>query len=133
VALIDLDNVHQGSPWQDIGSFVASLLYRGLLMDTPGQVVRETIATFYRAYERNAPWRTSPETLYWFVAAALLHERAFRCVTRLKDGRLDLVDKLVTLAAHISEGIEGSSLVSPANPLPDTLWARWPVTTASLS
>jgi hypothetical protein len=103
VALIDLDNVYLGSPWQDVGSFIAGLLYRGLLAETPGPLLRDMIAAFSRSYQRNVPWRIAPWALNWFVAAALINERAFRCVTRLKDGRLDLVDELVALAAQISE------------------------------
>jgi hypothetical protein len=104
VALIDLDNVYLGSPWQDVGSFIAGLLYRGLLAETPGPLLRDMIAAFSRSYQRNVPWRIALWALNWFVAAALINERAFRCVTRLKDGRLDLVDALVALAAQINEG-----------------------------
>jgi hypothetical protein len=113
VALIDLDNVYTGSPWQDVGSLVAGLLYGGLAFDLPGRQAWDLAAVFCDAYQQNVPWRISPQALNWFIAAALIHERAFRCITRLKDGRHDLVDRLVELAAQISAG-KAYELVVPA-------------------
>jgi hypothetical protein len=104
VALIDLDNVYSGLPWQDVGSLVAGLLYGSLALEMPGRQASELAAVFCEAYQKNVPWRISPQALNWFIAAALIHERAFRCITRLKDGRHDLVDSLVALAAQISAG-----------------------------
>ena len=104
VALIDLDNVYRGLPWQDVGSLVAGLLHSGLALEMSARRASELAAVFCDAYQQHVPWRIAPQALNWFIAAALIHERAFRCVTRLKDGRHDLVDKLVALAAQLSAG-----------------------------
>jgi Ser/Thr protein kinase RdoA (MazF antagonist) len=104
VALIDLDNVYRGSPWFDVGSFVAGLLYAGLTIGLPAARARELGAVFCAAYQRHVRWRISEWALDWYIATALINERAYRCVTRLKDGRLDLVDTLVAMAAQLSTG-----------------------------
>jgi hypothetical protein len=102
VALIDLDNLCLGSPWQDVGSFIAGLLYLGLLMAVPEPVIRQLIDGFCHEYKQNVPWPMASLTLNWHIAAALINERAFRCLTRLKTGRLELVDDLIALADRIS-------------------------------
>lgn len=103
VALIDLDNLHLGSPWKDVGSFVAGLLYRGLLLEIPDTLTHRAIAAFCESYRQHVPWPLPQAALNWYTAAALINERAFRCVTRLKDGRLDIVDRLVELALQLLE------------------------------
>ncbi len=102
VALIDLDNVCSGSPWQDVGSFIAGLLAHGLYSGLPRSQVDEMVAAFLHSYCRHVPWEITPQNLSWFVAVALINERAFRSITRLKEGRLDLVHELVALAAQVS-------------------------------
>ncbi|GAB4421838.1 MAG: hypothetical protein Fur0044_19570 [Anaerolineae bacterium] len=102
VALIDLDNLCHGSPWQDVGSFSAGLLYWGLFMAMPTPLIWQFIDAFCQQYEQNVPWPMSRFALNWYTAAALINERAFRCVTRLKSGRLDLLDDLIDLADSIS-------------------------------
>lgn len=95
VALIDLDNIGRGDPLLDVGSFVAAIHYRGLL---EGRAVeeRELVARqFIEAYRANVAWTVSPSALNWYVAAALISERAYRCVTRMKAGRLEILDDLV--------------------------------------
>jgi hypothetical protein len=103
IALIDLDNASVGSPWQDVGSFLASLFYRALLLDTPIPVITERVRAFSLTYQQHVPWRTSQRALNWFVAAALLNERAFRCVSRYKDGRPTMIDTLIRLADQLTE------------------------------
>src|SRR5690606_19610563 len=75
IALIDLDDLRLGSPWQDIGSFMAALHYRGLLAGT------STTET-----ER---------------AAALVDGGGFRAVTRLQGSRLGVLDALLVRAGQI--------------------------------
>lgn len=104
VALIDLDNLCYGSPWQDVGSFSAGLLYWGLFTAMPMPLIWQLIVTFCQQYMQNVPWPASGLVLNWYMAAALINERAFRCVTRLKSGRLDLLDNLIDLADSISAG-----------------------------
>jgi len=49
--------------------------------------------------------------LSWYVAAPLL-TRAYRCVRKLKPGRMDLIDDLVTRAQQITCEAER---ISPAS------------------
>ena len=98
VALIDLDNLCTGSPWQDVGSFIAGLYYRGLLETLPLATIERLAITFCRSYLQACPYPNDEPALRWYTAAALINERAFRSVTRLKSGRLELLDDLITLA-----------------------------------
>jgi len=95
VALIDLDNVALGDPLLDVGSFVAGLQYREIL---EGNSFRESIARFVKAYRARAGWEVSEFALRWHTAAALVYERAYRCITRLKPGRLEVLDEIIDLA-----------------------------------
>ncbi|MCE7986884.1 MAG: aminoglycoside phosphotransferase family protein [Caldilinea sp. CFX5] len=101
VALIDLDNLSTGSPWRDLGSFCAGLYHRGLVEALPTPSIRQAIDAFCVAYAAVAPWPLEPQTIAWYTATALLNERAFRSVSRLKHGRLDLLDDLIGLAGAL--------------------------------
>ncbi len=103
IALIDLDNVCQGHPGQDIGSFVAGLLTGALAKQMPLSQAAGPLQTFLQHYNQCAPWKLDQPTLAWFTAVALVTERSYRCVTRLKDGRLGLLDSLLNLAHEISK------------------------------
>jgi hypothetical protein len=104
VALIDLDNLCSGPPLQDVGSFIANLYYRGIAGEIPQSAVTELVRVFISAYEARVDWRVSRPELAWYVAVALVIERAFRSVTRLKAGRLDILDVIIDLANQISLG-----------------------------
>ncbi len=99
VALIDLDNLCAGDALQDVGSFIAGLYYRGLLEGIPTRMTRLIADEFVQAYRAAAGAEFPAADLAWHIAAALIYERAARCVTRLKDGRLALIDDLLALAA----------------------------------
>jgi len=101
VALIDLDNLRTGSLFHDIGGFLSNLYYHGLATGETLRHSAEQGETFLREYEVHIPWPLSRETLSWFVAVALVTERAYRCATRLKNGRLELIPPLLELANHI--------------------------------
>jgi hypothetical protein len=98
VALIDLDNLSRGDPLRDVGSFVASLHYRGLIEGRGYQFTEDSSSRFIQSYRSNADWEVSEWALNWHIAAALIYERAYRCVTRLKTGRLDLIDEIIALS-----------------------------------
>ncbi|MDC4206932.1 MAG: aminoglycoside phosphotransferase family protein (plasmid) [Candidatus Manganitrophus sp.] len=102
VSLIDLDNLCHGAPLQDIGSFLAGLFYRGILKQTPIERIEKIGDLFVRYYEKRVPWTVSRSELGWYTAAALINERAFRCLTRLKPGRREILDRLIRLADRIS-------------------------------
>ncbi len=102
IALIDLDNVCQGHPGQDIGSFIAGLLTGALAKHVPWSQVARPILAFLDHYDQYAPWKLDQPTLAWFTVLALVIERSHRCVTRLKDGRLGMLEPLLQLADEIS-------------------------------
>ena len=104
VSLIDLDSLTQGPCEADLGSWIAGALYRAVLCGEPLRSVAPSLQRFISSYRDHAPWQVSDAALDWYTAAALIHERAFRCLTRLKAGRLDIVDRLVDLADHVSAG-----------------------------
>ncbi len=104
VFLIDLDNLCHGAPLQDIGSFLAGLLYRGLMTHVPGEQLEKVGNQFIKEYEKRVPWTVSRWDLGWYIAAALINQRAFRCVTRLKAGRRDILEHLIGMADRISFG-----------------------------
>jgi aminoglycoside phosphotransferase (APT) family kinase protein len=101
VALIDLDNLSTGSPWRDLGSFCAGLYYRGLVEGVPQVLIQHAIDTFCAAYAQVAPWPLEPQAIGWYTATALLNERAFRTISRMKQGRFDLLDDLIRLASAL--------------------------------
>jgi hypothetical protein len=98
IALLDLDNLSRGDPLLDIGSFIALLHYRGLIEGWPPNVAEEISRRFVQSYRANADWEVPEWALNWHIAAALIYERAYRCVTRLKVGRWDIVDDIIELA-----------------------------------
>lgn len=104
VALIDLDDLCLGSPWQDIGSFSAALHYRGLVAGTELGEIEEATGLFYRHYLQKVPWSAPRATVDWFTAAALINERAFRSIARLQSGSLDILDAILARAQKILTG-----------------------------
>ena len=44
ISLIDVDTLCHGSPWQDIGSFAAAILYKGMLTGLPDRVIHDILA-----------------------------------------------------------------------------------------
>lgn len=101
VALIDLDNLSTGSPWRDLGSFCAGIYYRGLVDNQPMPILRQTVADFCSVYAAHAPWPMPQQLVDWYTATALLNERVARSISRLKQGRLELLDDLLWLATSL--------------------------------
>ena len=102
VYLVDLDNVSIGPPLAELGSFLAELIYRACLSGTALDALTPALAAIVQAYRRAAPWPATDEEIDWHTAAALLYERAFRCVTSLKPGRMEILGHLVDIAARVS-------------------------------
>jgi len=111
VALIDLDSVRTGSPLVDLGSLIAGLHYLGIQRRRSAEGCHRLVEPFLRTYQANVSWAVHPQMLSWYVAAPLL-TRAYRCVRKLKPGRMDLIDDLVTRAQQITCEAE---LISPAS------------------
>lgn len=98
IALIDLDNLCVGDPLLELGSFIASLMYRNLAQAKPADVSRKLADAFVRAYAESVSWPINDSILNWHIAAALIAERAYRCVSRLKSERPTLLDEVIVLA-----------------------------------
>lgn len=114
IALIDMDNLSQGPPLLDVGSFLAGIIYRGILCDAPWNQIENIAQVFIQAYEASVPWVVSRTSLRWYVAMMLINERAFRCLTRLKAGRLDILDQLVLVADRITLAQDGHLFMRPS-------------------
>ena len=104
VFLIDFDNHRNGPPGCDLGSLFGAILYQGLLRKTDKKLIRRILSNYYDQYRIGVPWELSRFELNWYTAVALVNERAFRSVTRLKTGRLDILDTLIDLAHTICQG-----------------------------
>ncbi|MGB5080732.1 MAG: phosphotransferase [Burkholderiales bacterium] len=102
VYLIDLDMVSNGPPLAELGSLLAELTYRACLSGTALDALTPVLNHIVQAYRRAAPWPVADEEVDWYTAAALLNERAFRCVTSLKPGRMEILGELVDIAARIT-------------------------------
>lgn len=111
IALIDMDNLCQGPPLLDVGSFLAGIIYRGILVDAPRNQIEKMAQVFVQEYEQSVSWTVSRTSLRWYTAMMLINERAFRCMTRLKAGRLDILDHLIDLADCITLEKTGNSLI----------------------
>ena len=112
IALIDLDNVMLGPPLHDVGSFVATLLYRGCVDHVPLARARPLVDAFLASYRAAVPWTVDDDDVAWYTATALLRERIYRAVTRLKAGRLALIDDLIELAGRLTG--DGSGVLKHA-------------------
>ncbi len=98
VTLIDLDNMHTGSREKELGSWLATLCYRAIMRDEPIGSTMRRCREFLQIYSRSARTALCQNDLQWFIAYALVAERAYRCVTRMKGGRRVYVTPLLELA-----------------------------------
>jgi hypothetical protein len=110
IALIDLDNVCEGLPGWDIGSFTAGLLTGTLAKRSSLSQVGSHLDTFLYHYNQSVAWKVDQPAVAWFTAVALVVERAHRCIARLKDDRRGQVEALLNLADQISEALSLESL-----------------------
>ncbi len=102
IALIDLDTLALGSPWQDVGSFVAGLYYRGILNRIPVEETRAIARQFCQAYAERAVWPFSQFAVDWYTAAALLNQRIYRTIARLKQSDLGPLQAILDCAIQIA-------------------------------
>ena len=104
IHFIDMDRVAVGPPLAELGSFLAELIYRGCLAGESLVAVQPTLTRVVAAYRQGVSWPAPENDVAWFTASALIHERALRCVTSLKPGRINSVGALIAVAKHIAEG-----------------------------
>ncbi len=98
VYLIDLDNIGIGSPLQDVGSFIAALLNLQLMASISSPLAKQSIKVFILAYRESVPWTINDLHLRRHIAKALIVERIFRSFTRLKAGRMEIIENLAQQA-----------------------------------
>ena len=111
IALIDLDNVCEGPPGWDIGSFTAGLLTGTLAKHLSLSRIASHVQTFLGHYHQSVTWKVDQPVVAWFTAVALVIERSHRCITRLKDNQRGQVEDLLKLADKISEALSLEPLV----------------------
>ena len=106
MALIDVENIAAGPAAADLGSLLASLLYRRHTrrLSAPGCRARAHAFLAGYASRRDVP---SPRSLARYTAAALFRERAVRAVKRIRPLGLDVLPALLTTSARLLErGLE---------------------------
>lgn len=101
VHLIDLDNISQGNPLRDIGSFIAAIINLALLGSISGQLAEQAIEVFLHAYSGVAHHSVDSRQLRNYIVLALVVERIFRSFTRLKTGRMEIIENLARQAQNI--------------------------------
>jgi aminoglycoside phosphotransferase (APT) family kinase protein len=106
IALIDLDNLCLGDPLIDLEaslptSTIGTTGAGKRAAARPELLVKQLLAGYFEA--AGEPF--NEQSLRWQIAAALIGERAVRCITRLKPGGRPLVDWLIDLAAQTVEGL----------------------------
>jgi aminoglycoside phosphotransferase (APT) family kinase protein len=102
IAFIDLDNVVMGSSLLDLASWIGGMIYWATMQDMPVKQLLPQLRTFINQYNRHVPWQINSSDLSWYIAAMLVNERIFRCVTRLKSGRLRIINELLTIAEQFA-------------------------------
>jgi len=106
MALIDVENVAAGPAAADLGSLLASLVYRRQTRRLSARGCRARARAFLVGYasRRDLPSRQS---LAWYIAAALFRERAVRAVRRIRPLGLDVLPALLTTSERLLQfGLE---------------------------
>ena len=102
VFIIDLDRIGRGPALADLGSLLAETVLRDCLAANAVDEARlEAIARGYAAASGRA---IDGRELRWQLAAALLRERAYRCVTSLKPGRIEALPAVLAAASAALSG-----------------------------
>lgn len=101
--LIDLDNCVNGPAVWDLGSFIAALLCGSRAEAHGCGRVAGHVEWFLSGYGPAASNCAQFQGLDWCVACALVIERAYRSVSRLKAGRISALPALLVQAERILE------------------------------
>lgn len=72
--LVDMDSVCLGDPLIDIGSFIANLYLNGLRAGSTVTEIDQVVVCFIEEYKATVAWLVDDGKLYWYIAAALIHE-----------------------------------------------------------
>ena len=98
LSLLDLDQAAKGATALDVGSVIAGLYCEactGLLTHDDCLSLVDAFLSGYGASE---------DSLRWYVAAALLEERALRAVTRIRFGGLQKLPEILATAEAVLNG-----------------------------
>jgi aminoglycoside phosphotransferase (APT) family kinase protein len=124
IFLVDMDDLANGPPLADLGSFLAELIYRGFIGAKPLGAIQSLVTSVIAAYRQAVPWPVADAELAWYIAGALIHERALRCVTSLKPVGQDAMDRIIAAAAAIVDAGNVDQCFAPANEPAATLSGR---------
>jgi aminoglycoside phosphotransferase (APT) family kinase protein len=108
VHLIDLDRLGRGPALAELGSLFGERVLRDCEANRP--IDWQALARLSLDYGRARGQMPCPEQLGWHLAAALLCERAYRCVTSLKPGRIAALPRLLAAADTALDGALESAL-----------------------
>ena len=103
IAFIDLDDVTIGHPLLDLASWMGGMIYWATMNKRPLDDFLTELSYFAHHYNQHAPQPITNYDLNWYIAALLVNERIFRCVARLKSGRLEIVADLLVLAKQFAQ------------------------------
>ena len=105
VALIDVEDVALGERAADVGSLIASLIYRRETGQLSREKCRLHMLAFFAGYEtvRRLP---AAAAIQWHTAAALLVERATRAVTRIRPLGLEHLPGLISTSEQLLDAPE---------------------------
>ena len=100
IALIDVEDVALGAAGADVGSLLASLVYRRETGRLSPEACRVRTLAFFTGYEsvRRLP---SAASIRWHTAAALFVERATRAVTRIRPLGLEHLPALLSTSERL--------------------------------
>lgn len=101
IGLLDLDNMVRGERWIDLASLAAYLAYHGLVARHDPDLVEQQMGQVRRGYE--SATGLVIEDRHWreLVAHALLAERGYRSVTRLKPNLFANLERLLVMAERM--------------------------------
>jgi len=98
LSLLDLDQAATGSAAIDLAGVIAGLHCEACL----GLITADDCASLVNAFTNG--YGESPDSLRWYIAAALLEERALRAVTRIRFGGLQKLPEILSTATAVLNG-----------------------------
>lgn len=106
IALLDLDNMVRGERWLDLASLAAYLSYHGLIAQHDPHLAEQQVAQVRRGYQLVTGLAATGLVIderHWrgLVAHALLAERGYRSVTRLKPDLFANLERLLVMAERL--------------------------------
>lgn len=103
VCVVDLDGMRLAPAAMDLGAWIADGLFRALLAGEPLTPALQRAQAMLAGYRSDSSAPIPEGALAWACASALLCERAYRGVTNLKPGRLEVLPDMLRVALRIAE------------------------------